>query len=80
MTDKGKVNYSYIRRVASDLVEESLSSAGYKDRTVSYIRDSLLAVISSETEIDSTTAKNIQNQLLVHLDGEPSALEILGEE
>jgi ribosome maturation factor RimP len=72
MVENNKVNYSYIRRVASELVEESLTAAGYKAKTVSFIKDSLATVISSETEIDVNAAKSIQNQLLVLLDSEPS--------
>jgi hypothetical protein len=72
MLENNKVNYSYIRRVASDLVHESLNEAGYKAKTVTFIKDSLGTVISSETEVDALTAKDIQNKLLVLLDAEPS--------
>ncbi len=67
----GKVSYSYIRRVAAELVETSLSSAGYKAPTVKFVSESLGEVISSETDLDSARAKTIQNNLLLLLDSEP---------
>lgn len=71
MTSDKKVSYSYIRRVASELVETSLASAGYSDATVGFIRDSLLEVISSESELDLSKSATLQNQLIIRLDREP---------
>lgn len=68
----GKVSYSYIRRVAAELVEKSLTSAGYRAQTVKFVSESLGEVISSESDLDATRSKNIQNQLLLLLDSEPS--------
>lgn len=68
-----KVSYSYIRRVAAELVENSLASAGYKAQTVKFVSESLGEVISSEAELDTTRSKTIQNQLLTLLDSEPDA-------
>lgn len=68
---EGKVTYSYIRRVAAELVEDSLNSAGYKISTIAFVKESLGEVISLESELDASRAKSIQNQLIVLLDSEP---------
>jgi len=68
-----KVNYSFIRRVASELVEVSLTTASYKEPTIAFVRESLEKVISSESELDGPMSKTIQNRLLVLLDSEPSS-------
>jgi hypothetical protein len=73
LVEKSKVNYAFMRKTAGDQVQQSLSSEGYRQQTVSFIVETLSDLISRDIELDAQQAKKINSQLLALLDAETLA-------